>query len=84
MGERETAKDHQLQEVGRGCAWDCLVHTGQLHPLHVLCVCPQVAAERVALQEECEKIQRMVRWWAWVPFGLLWTGMSFVSGGGEG
>lgn len=62
----------------------CLVHAGQPHPLYVLCVCLQVAAERVALQEEYEKIQRMVRWWAGVPFGLLWTRMSLVSGRGEG
>lgn len=57
MKEREVQKDHQLKEVGRGCVWGGLVQAYQ--PCHVLCV--QVVADREALREEHEKIQRMVR-----------------------
>lgn len=60
MKEKEAEKDHQLKEVGGGHVW-VVSSARQPAPLRVMCAWPQVAADREALKEDYEKIQRMVR-----------------------
>ena len=65
MKDQEAAKDHQLKEVG--CEQGLVHMANPAHCECCVCVWPQVAAERMALQEDYEKIQRMVRWWVGDP-----------------